>query len=136
MNTARLRAPLHDIKVIDFTRHMAGLYATVFLADYGADEVKIEPLPDGDASRMTGELVGGKVSSAYLMWNSGKRSVALDMRNSESLPMIHRLVKGGLGRHPPLGEHAREILLEAGFDSADVDRLIATKTAAEPRELS
>jgi crotonobetainyl-CoA:carnitine CoA-transferase CaiB-like acyl-CoA transferase len=93
MSTEQSPAPLRGIKVIDFTRHMAGPYATVFLADYGADVIKIEPLPDGDASRVTGELVGGKVSAPYLMWNRGKRSLALDMRNPESLPIIHRLVK-------------------------------------------
>jgi crotonobetainyl-CoA:carnitine CoA-transferase CaiB-like acyl-CoA transferase len=93
MSTEQSPAPLHGIKVIDFTRHMAGPYATVFLADYGADVIKVEPLPDGDASRMTGELIGGKVSAPYLMWNRGKRSVALDMRNPESLSIIHRLVK-------------------------------------------
>jgi formyl-CoA transferase/CoA:oxalate CoA-transferase len=87
------QAPLRGIKVIDFTRHMAGPYATVFLADYGADVIKIEPLPDGDASRMTGELAGGKVSAAYLMWNRGKRSLALNMRDPQALSIIRRLVK-------------------------------------------
>lgn len=93
MSTAHSPAPLNGIRVIDFTRHMAGPYCTVFLADYGADVIKIEPLPEGDASRTTGEFVSGMVSATYLMWNRGKRSVALDMRNPESLPIIHRLVK-------------------------------------------
>jgi crotonobetainyl-CoA:carnitine CoA-transferase CaiB-like acyl-CoA transferase len=93
MSTAQSPAPLHGIKVIDFTRHMAGPYATVFLADYGADVIKVEPVPNGDASRMTGEFVRGQVSATYLMWNRGKRSVALNMRDPQSLPIIQRLVK-------------------------------------------
>jgi crotonobetainyl-CoA:carnitine CoA-transferase CaiB-like acyl-CoA transferase len=83
--------PLDGVKILDFTRHMAGPYATVFLADYGADVIKIESTPEGDASRTTGELVDGKVSAPFLMWNRGKRSLALDLRRPESLDIIRRL---------------------------------------------
>jgi crotonobetainyl-CoA:carnitine CoA-transferase CaiB-like acyl-CoA transferase len=52
-------------------------------------------------------------------------------------PIIMSDTPGGLGRHPPLlGEHTREVLLEAGLEAAEVDRLIATKIAAEAREPS
>lgn len=83
--------PLDGIRILDFTRHMAGPYATVFLADYGADVIKIESTPDGDASRTTGELVDGKVSAPFLMWNRGKRSLALDLRRPESREIVRRL---------------------------------------------
>jgi crotonobetainyl-CoA:carnitine CoA-transferase CaiB-like acyl-CoA transferase len=85
--------PLAGIKILDFTRHMAGPYATVFLADYGADVIKIESLPDGDASRTTGERVSGRVSATYLMWNRGKRSMALNLRKPEAQKIIQRLVE-------------------------------------------
>jgi crotonobetainyl-CoA:carnitine CoA-transferase CaiB-like acyl-CoA transferase len=88
-----LPPPLKGVKILDFTRHMAGPYATVFLADYGADVVKIEGLPDGDASRATGELVDDKVSAPYLMWNRGKRSIALNMRAPESIEIIKQLAQ-------------------------------------------
>lgn len=85
--------PLDGVKVLDFTRHMSGPYATVFLADYGADVVKVESLPDGDASRGTGVKVNGKVSATFLMWNRGKRSIALDFRKKESIEALHRLAR-------------------------------------------
>jgi crotonobetainyl-CoA:carnitine CoA-transferase CaiB-like acyl-CoA transferase len=86
-------APLSGIKIIDLTRHMAGPYATVSLADYGADVIKIETLPGGDASRDTGELIDGKVSAPYLMWNRGKRSIAVDMRKEGGRDIVRRLAE-------------------------------------------
>jgi crotonobetainyl-CoA:carnitine CoA-transferase CaiB-like acyl-CoA transferase len=85
--------PLDGVKILDLTRHMAGPYATVFLSDYGAEIIKIESLPDGDPSRSTGVKVQGKVSATFLMWNRGKRSIALDLRRRESIEVIHRLAK-------------------------------------------
>jgi len=46
--------PLEGVKIIDFTRQMAGPYATMALADYGADVIKVESKPDGDPSRQVG----------------------------------------------------------------------------------
>jgi formyl-CoA transferase/CoA:oxalate CoA-transferase len=83
--------PLDGVKVLDFTRQMAGPYGTVFLADYGADVVKVESMPEGDASRETGAKVDGKVSGTFLMWNRGKRSVALDLRRPEAIEVVQRL---------------------------------------------
>ena len=87
-------APLSGVKIVDLTRHMAGPYATVSLADYGADVIKIETLPGGDASRDTGELVDGKVSAPFLMWNRGKRSLAVDMHTEEGRKIVRRLAEG------------------------------------------
>nr|WP_281367410.1 CoA transferase [Sphingomonas chungangi] len=84
---------MDGVRILDFTRHMSGPYATVFMADYGADVIKIEGLPDGDASRTTGELVQGKVSAPYLMWNRGKRSLAIDMRSPRGIEIIRKLVE-------------------------------------------
>jgi crotonobetainyl-CoA:carnitine CoA-transferase CaiB-like acyl-CoA transferase len=57
-----------DIRIIDFTSGIAGPYATMFLADHGADVIKIEP-PGGDPYR---------VSPGFETFNRGKRSVMLD----------------------------------------------------------
>jgi crotonobetainyl-CoA:carnitine CoA-transferase CaiB-like acyl-CoA transferase len=85
-------APLAGVKVIDFTRHMAGPYATVMMADYGADVVKVESLPIGDPSRTTGIHFTEGESALFLAWNRGKRSVALDMRDSRGRAAVRRLI--------------------------------------------
>ena len=85
-------APLAGVRVVDFTRHMAGPYATQTLADYGADVVKVEALPRGDGSRKTGTVYYGEESGLFLMWNRGKRSVALDLHSEACLPVVDRLV--------------------------------------------
>ncbi|MGI9624830.1 MAG: CaiB/BaiF CoA transferase family protein [Acidimicrobiales bacterium] len=83
--------PLDGIRVLDFTRHMAGPYGTMLLGDYGADVIKVESLPDGDGSRSVGTAFVDGESALFLIWNRGKRSIALDMRTPEGLATIHRL---------------------------------------------
>lgn len=85
--------PLEGIKILDFSRMMAGPYGTLILADYGADVVKIEALPNGDGSRTIGEHFSDGESAVFLMWNHGKRSVALDLRSERAHEVIHRLVE-------------------------------------------
>src|SRR5918992_419851 len=83
---------LDGVRVVDFTRHMAGPVASVILSDYGADVVKVEGLPEGDPTRRMG--VGGRIggeSGTFLMWNRGKRSVALDLRSAEGVAIAREL---------------------------------------------
>ena len=83
---------LHGIRILDFTRHMAGPYATVTLSDHGADVIKIESLPNGDHARTGGVHSVGDQSAVFLMWNRGKRSLALDMRRPEGLGVVRRMI--------------------------------------------
>lgn len=83
--------PLDGIRVLDFTRHMAGPYGTMILGDYGADVIKVESLPHGDGARGVGTAFIDGESALFLIWNRGKRSLALDMRNPEGLEAVHRL---------------------------------------------
>lgn len=83
---------LAGLRVLDLTRQMAGPYATALLADHGADVVKIESLPNGDPSRWTGLDHNDGNSPLYLMWNRGKRSVALDVRSERSRAVLDALV--------------------------------------------
>lgn len=84
--------PLEGTKVLDFTRHMAGPYATVLMSDYGAEVIKIESVPSGDPTRGMGLHDVGGVSAMFLMWNRGKKSVALDMRDERARKIVHDLV--------------------------------------------
>ena len=83
--------PLDGVRVLDLTRHMAGPYATQMLSDYGADVVKVESVPHGDPSRRTGTAFMGDESGLFLIWNHGKRSLAIDMRTPEGLEVVQRL---------------------------------------------
>ena len=85
-------APLSGVKVVDLTRHMAGPYATVMMADHGADVVKIESVPGGDPTRGMGLHFDEGESALFLMWNRGKRSLAIDMRDPRGLDVVKRLI--------------------------------------------
>lgn len=84
---------LEGLRVLDLSRIMAGPHAGVVLSDYGADVIKVESLPKGDLSRHLGTEYYGTESAFYLMWNRGKRSIALDMRKPGALAIIHRLAR-------------------------------------------
>src|SRR5580704_1285995 len=83
--------PLSGVKVLDFTRQMAGPMAAQFLSDYGADVVKFGATPTGDPARRTGTDFVGDESTLFLMWNHGKRSLAADLRNPRGLEIAQRL---------------------------------------------
>lgn len=73
--------PLSGLLVADFSRVLAGPYATMLLADMGADVVKVES-PQGDETRTWRPPVRGDVSTYYLGVNRGKRSLVLDLRDA------------------------------------------------------
>jgi formyl-CoA transferase/CoA:oxalate CoA-transferase len=87
-----MTAPLEGLKVVDLTRHMAGPYATVMLADYGADVIKIESVPNGDPTRGMGLHFQDGESALFLIWNRGKRSAAIDLRDPRGLEAVKRLI--------------------------------------------
>ncbi|NLT07237.1 MAG: CoA transferase, partial [Solirubrobacterales bacterium] len=88
---AQQAMPLAGVRVLDLTRHMTGPYATVLLSDYGADVIKVESVPHGDPSRRTGTAFMEDESGLFLIWNRGKRSIAIDMRTPEGLEVVQRL---------------------------------------------
>jgi crotonobetainyl-CoA:carnitine CoA-transferase CaiB-like acyl-CoA transferase len=84
------QGPLAGLLVADFSRILAGPYATMLLADLGAEVVKVES-PDGDDTRTWMPPVRDGVSTYYLGINRNKRSIALDLRVPEDLVAAQRL---------------------------------------------
>jgi crotonobetainyl-CoA:carnitine CoA-transferase CaiB-like acyl-CoA transferase len=86
--------PLSGIRVIDFTQVMMGPVCTQMLGDYGADVIKIERAGAGDLSRSTFAPMQGIDNPVFCSLNRNKRSVALDLRNAESLAAVKALIGG------------------------------------------
>lgn len=84
--------PLHGILVADFSRILAGPYATMLLADLGADVIKVEG-PAGDDTRTWMPPVRDDVSTYYLSVNRNKRSVTLDLTDPDDLVLARRLAQ-------------------------------------------
>ena len=84
--------PLAGLRVVDCSAIIAGPIATAFLATYGADVVKLEPL-EGDALRTYPSTLPG-LSRYFLGINRGKRSVAVDLKHAEGLALARRLAGG------------------------------------------
>jgi crotonobetainyl-CoA:carnitine CoA-transferase CaiB-like acyl-CoA transferase len=86
--------PFAGVRILDFTRYLAGPYGTYQLALLGADVVKIES-HDGDESRhllVSKEWADRKMASSFLAVNANKRSITLDLRAPAAIEVITRLV--------------------------------------------
>jgi crotonobetainyl-CoA:carnitine CoA-transferase CaiB-like acyl-CoA transferase len=91
-NDARSVGALHGIRVLDFTALLQGPLATQILADLGADVVKLEK-PDGEWMRAWGifQTRTHGETDAFLAFNRGKRSVALDLRDPKDVEGVLEL---------------------------------------------
>ena len=86
------RPLLDGVRVLDFTRVLAGPYATMVLADLGAEVIKVELPGSGDESRNFGPFVAG-VSAYYASVNRGKKSVTIDLRSPRGARLALDLVE-------------------------------------------
>lgn len=86
----RGRQPLDGLLVADFSRILAGPYASMLLADMGADVVKVEG-PGGDDTRTWSPPLRDDVATYYLGINRNKRSIALDFRDSGDRALAQEL---------------------------------------------
>ncbi|WP_148575536.1 CaiB/BaiF CoA transferase family protein [Nocardioides caldifontis] len=89
---AEPRGPLAGLLVADFSRILAGPYATMLLADLGAEVVKVEG-PQGDDTRSWQPPVRDGISTYYLGVNRNKRSVALDLKDPDDLAAAQELAR-------------------------------------------
>lgn len=83
---------LENMKVLDLTRLLPGAYATMVLADLGAEVVKIEDLGAGDYAREMGPRVNGE-SVWFWSVNRNKKSMRLDLKKAPGVAVFQRLVK-------------------------------------------
>jgi crotonobetainyl-CoA:carnitine CoA-transferase CaiB-like acyl-CoA transferase len=78
MPLGQLGYPLDGLKVLDFSRVLAGPFASRMLCDLGAEVVKVEP-PEGDSTRLWGKMTAG-ISGYFNIANAGKQSISIDLR--------------------------------------------------------
>jgi len=85
--------PLAGIKVLDLTSVVSGPLATMFLADQGAEVIKIEPL-GGDITRHSRQSVSasGEFSALFVSTNRGKHSLSLDLKRPEAVTIMRKLI--------------------------------------------
>jgi crotonobetainyl-CoA:carnitine CoA-transferase CaiB-like acyl-CoA transferase len=85
--------PLHGVRVLDLTGVVSGPFATMFLADQGADVLKIEPI-GGDITRRSRATIdkGGEFSALFISSNRGKRSLSIDVKSTVGREVLARLV--------------------------------------------
>lgn len=83
---------LEGVRVLDLTRLLPGGYATLLLADMGADVVKVEEPGRGDYIRATPPLVDG-MSAAHIALNRNKRSITLNLKTEGGRDALFRLVE-------------------------------------------
>ena len=84
--------PLTTLKILDFTTLLPGPFATMFLADLGADVIHVEAPNRPDLTRYVPPF-DGDVSSWHALLNRNKRSLALDLKAEGAAEIIHQLVR-------------------------------------------
>jgi crotonobetainyl-CoA:carnitine CoA-transferase CaiB-like acyl-CoA transferase len=83
--------PLEGIRVLDLSRLLPGPYATLVLADLGADVVKVEDTRGGDDTRSWGPPFHGEDAAYFLSVNRNKRGIAVDLKDPECRAAVQRL---------------------------------------------
>ena len=92
---ARIGAPLAGVRIVAVEQYGAGPFGTMYLADLGAEVIKIEdPGSGGDVSRYIPPGQQGTDSLFFEAFNRNKRSVALDLKNPAGREVFERLVAG------------------------------------------
>ncbi len=83
---------LEGIRIVDLTRILSGPFCTMFLADMGADVIKIEDPDGGDPVRGQGEARNG-YSLYFANFNRNKRSITLDLRSDDGKDILRDLIR-------------------------------------------
>ena len=86
----QLLRPLDGLQVLDLAQAFAGPATSMYLADQGAEVIKIEP-PGGDTTRRTRSQTG--YSRPFLAVNRNKRSIAIDLRQDDGRKILYDLLR-------------------------------------------
>jgi crotonobetainyl-CoA:carnitine CoA-transferase CaiB-like acyl-CoA transferase len=88
-----MSGPLKGVRVLDLTAVVSGPFATMFLADQGAEVLKIEPIA-GDSTRRSRVAIdkAGEFSALFISSNRGKRSLSIDMKSDAGREVLGKLV--------------------------------------------
>jgi crotonobetainyl-CoA:carnitine CoA-transferase CaiB-like acyl-CoA transferase len=114
--------PLDGVTVLDFSHALAGPYCTMLMAAYGAKVIKVEG-PEGDIGRTWGPPFHGADASYFVGLNSGKQSLAVDLKTADGLEACRKLA-------------AKADILVENFRPGTMNRLgldYASLSAANPR---
>ncbi|MGQ9583379.1 MAG: CaiB/BaiF CoA transferase family protein [Thermoplasmatota archaeon] len=83
---------LEGLRVLDFTRVIAGAWCTMYLADMGAEVLKVEAPGVGDVMRVQTPVKEGECGF-FIIYNRGKKSITLDLKKEEAKQIVRELVK-------------------------------------------
>lgn len=88
-----LPRPLDGVRIIAVEQYGAGPFGTLYLADMGAEVIKVETPGTGDSARQSGPFfLGDNESQFFQPFNLGKRSIQLDVKDERGREVFHRLV--------------------------------------------
>ncbi len=82
--------PLHGFRILDLSAVISGPFATMILADQGADVIKVEPRGHGDFTRSAGNK-SASLSASFLNNNRNKLSITVDLKTPEGVAVVKRL---------------------------------------------
>ena len=87
-----MSGPLEGYKVLELTSTVSGPFASMMLADQGADVIKVEPPGIGDLARFMGTIKSG-ISAMFTVLNRNKKCICLDFKNPDDFEVLKKLIK-------------------------------------------
>lgn len=90
-----MSAPLQTLKILDFSTLLPGPYASMMLADLGADVIRIEAPNRPDLTRLLPPIAEDGQSAQHALLNRSKRSLGLNLKSPEAVQIVQQLVAAG-----------------------------------------
>lgn len=110
---------LSGVRVLDFTQYLAGPTVTRFMAEMGAEIIKVEQAPMGDPARLLPAARDGR-SAYFVQQNRGKQSLCLDFSKTEALDLLRELAKRA---DVVVENYGPGVLEKRGLDYASLSKL-------------